>query len=461
VPRRTIIVDPLFGQRLDALRGGRSYRDVGRLTGYSGAYIQQLAAGRRRPTPESAKVIDTALNAGGALAGLVTSGGQDQVELADGLGFAGDWRVGVESATDLWRWSARRRELLHTATFTATAFLPAAMRWLAAPADETPVGHGDRLVGPPELDTVRQVTATFRSLDNRYGGGHVYAPLARFLDAEVAPLLRDGRYDPATGSALFSAAAETTRLTGWAAYDSGLHGVAQRYLVQALRLALAAGDRPLGAEILAAMSHQAAYLGASTEAVDLARAAGRAATDAGVDAIRAEAAVLEAQGHAVAGEEATCARALDAAEKTLDRAERDQDPQWLGYFDEAYLAAKFGHCFAALGRGDLAQRFAARSLDMDGRHYARGRQFNLALLATAHAQSGEVEQAAAVGGEALEAAAGLRSARAADYIADVAERLAQHVGLPAVREFADRAQPVLAGATAGRLPSQRGRPAVR
>jgi hypothetical protein len=48
-------------------------------------------------------------------------------------------------------------------------------------------------------------------------------------------------------------------------------------MVQALRFAAAAGDRLLGAEILAAMSHQAAYLRAGSEAVDLARSAARAA----------------------------------------------------------------------------------------------------------------------------------------------------------------------------------------
>ncbi|MBT8224188.1 MAG: hypothetical protein KJO75_01615 [Dactylosporangium sp.] len=245
-----------------------------------------------------------------------------------------------------------------------------------------------------------------------------------------------GVYDPATGAMLLSAAAETTQLAGWACYDTGMHGLAQRYLVQALRMAAAAGDRALGAEILAAMSHQAAYLGSGPEAVDLARAAG-------VAAIQAEAAVLEAQGHAAGRDEAACASALDRAERTLDRADRTSDPQWIGYFDESYLAAKFGHCFTALGRGDLAQRFAARSLDMDGRHYARGRQFNLALLAVAHAQAGDVEQAGSIGVQAAEAAEGLRSQRTRDYLSDLAKRLAPHAGLPTVEEFTTRVRPVL------------------
>jgi hypothetical protein len=239
------------------------------------------------------------------------------------------------------------------------------------------------MVGQPDVDTIRQVTATLRALDNHYGGGHMHGTVVRYLNAEVASLLY-GRYDAGTGRALFSAVAEMTQLAGWSAYDSGLHALAQRYLIQALRLAMTAGDRPLGAEILAAMSHQAAYMQDGAVAVDLARAAGRVAADAGVAAISAEAAVLEAHGHAITGDSPNCATALDRAEKTLDRADRGQDPQWIGYFDEAYLAAKFGHCFAAFGRGGEAVRFAARSLNMDSR-YVRGRQFNLALLATARA----------------------------------------------------------------------------
>ena len=118
--------------------------------------------------------------------------------------------------------------------------------------------------------------------------------------------------------------AETTQLAGWASYDAGMHGLAQRYLIQALRLAAGAGDRALGAEILAAMSHQAAYLHASAEAVDLARAAGRAAAEAGIAAIQAESAVLEAQGHAVGGNEAACSAALSRAEADIRQGRPDE-----------------------------------------------------------------------------------------------------------------------------------------
>ncbi len=67
--------------------------------------------------------------------------------------------------------------------------------------------------------------------------------------------------------------------------------------------------------------------------------------------------------------------------------------------------------------------------------YARGRQFNLALLSRAHHQAGEVEQAAEVAVNAAKAAVELKSERACDYLRDLASRLAPHAGLSAVQEF--------------------------
>src|SRR5581483_67262 len=80
-------------------------------------------------------------------------------------------------------------------------------------------------------------------------------------------------------------AAEMTLLAGWMAYDLEQHPIAQRYLIQALRLAHAAGDQALGGEILAAMSCHAAYLGDGSGAVDMARAAQTSARRAGSAAL--------------------------------------------------------------------------------------------------------------------------------------------------------------------------------
>jgi hypothetical protein len=237
-----------------------------------------------------------------------------------------------------------------------------------------------------------------------------------------------------SGQRLLSATAELTQLAGWQAYDIAEHGIAQRYLTLALDLARAAGDDGLGAEILAAMSHQATYLGHTTTGVDLARAAGHTARRAGISVLTAEAQVLEAHAHAKANDGRACATALHRAEQALDRADRSTDPQWISYFDEAYLSAKFGHCFHALGQSTHAERFAARSLQMDNR-YVRGRAFNLALLASVYAQQGEPDRACAVAAESLALTAHLRSARAVRYLRDLRAQLVPHRRRPSVRHF--------------------------
>lgn len=437
-----------FGQVLRRMRDDRgwSLRTLGVATTYDYTHLSNVERGRAACSRDLAVRCDEALGAHGALLSAFDAHmrhGTPAAVLTDGLEFAPTWQGSVEVVAGLWRGDMERRQFVRGATFSAGAFLAPAMRWLTAPLDEQPTGRGHHDVDEPDVDTIRQMTATWRALDNQYGGAVLRETVVRYLGSDVSPLLRDGRFSPTTGRTLFAAAAELTQLAGWMSYDAGMHGLAQRYLIQALRLATAASDRPLGAEILAAMSHQAAYLRQPNEAVDLARAAARTAADAGIPALVAGAAVVEAHGHAVRLDEAACAAALDRAERALDKADRSRDPAWIGYFDEAYLAAKFGHCFAALGRGDLAERFAVRSLDMDPR-YVRGRQFNLALHAVCLAQQNDVDQAAAVGLEAVDLAAGLRSTRAVDYVRDLADRLAPHVGIATVDDFRERAAPLLA-----------------
>jgi hypothetical protein len=286
------------------------------------------------------------------------------------------------------------------------------------------------------------MTQTFRGLDNRFGGGHAREYVIRFLSDEVGPLVSNGRFDDTTGSALLSATSETILLAGWMSYDAGLHGLAQRYMNQALRFALAANDRLMGAEILSGLSHQATYLHHAPTGVDLARAAGKTAKDNSHGALLAEAHVMEAHAHARAGDEKSCTQSLSAAEKELDRADRTGDPQWIGYFDEAYLAAKFGHCFKDLDKPEIAVSFARRSLDMNN-SYTRGRIFNLTLLAISLAQAGEHEEAATIGLDALALMQGIKSARATQYIRDLVIELKTDTTSEAVRKFHDHASELL------------------
>lgn len=187
------------------------------------------------------------------------------------------------------------------------------------------------------------------------------------------------------------------------------------------------------------MSHHAVHVSQPVLGIDLARAAGATAERLGLDLLMAEAAAMEAHGLARLGDERACADAMARAEQALGRADRDTAPDWLGWFGEAYLAAKFAHCLRDVGRPAEAEPYARRSLDMDGR-YLRGRMFNTALLATVHAEKGEVEEACALGIQAVDMAAQMSSRRAVEYLGDLRARLRRYGDAAEVRVFEERAR---------------------
>ena len=108
---------------------------------------------------------------------------------------------------------------------------------------------------------LREAAEDARRWDSKYGGGDWRSSMVpECLRVEAAPLLL-GSYTDEVGRALFGASAELTRLAGWMAFDTGQQEAAQRYYIQALRLARAAADVPLGGYVLASMSLQATYRG--------------------------------------------------------------------------------------------------------------------------------------------------------------------------------------------------------
>jgi len=360
-------------------------------------------------------------------------------DVRPGLGaeLPASWADGVRGVTGLWRADVERREFVTGTAFGVAAYASAGLRWLTWPGTGPAVRAGRR-IGREEIDGLREISRTYRQLDNRLGGGQLRVTMVQLLDRQVTPLLAEAAFTEDTGRELAAVAAELAQLAGWMAYDAEQHGLAQRYLIQALGLARIAQDDALGAEILAAMSQQAVYVARPDQAIDLARVAQAAARTAGSAVLLAECHVAEAHGHAARNDARACALALGHADRAFGQARPGEEPAWLAYFDEAYLAARMAHCFRDLGQGAQAARFARRSLDMN-RAYVRGRAFNLALLGTALAQQGQVEEACAAGTKAIGIAAGLRSRRSVRYVLDLRRRLSAYAAEPDVREFSERA----------------------
>jgi hypothetical protein len=319
-----------------------------------------------------------------------------------------------------------------------TGRVPAQSRGAAgrAPAPAPPAGYGR--VGAGEVAAVQAVGDLFRSLDHAYGGGHARLALVRYLEHEAEPMLRGG-YGEALGRRLFGAVADLTRLAGWTSYDIGAHGLAQRYFVQALRLAQAAGDRVFGGYVLVTMSRQAVHLGHGREAVQLARVAQQGVGTGAPAAVQALLHAAEARGHGLLGEGRACAAALARAERVLGAARSgDEVPAWARFFDEAQLADEFAHCFRDLQQYRAAAQYAERSLQLRAPGYVRSRLFCRTVLACARLGTGDVEAACAHAWEAHKGAAEMRSVRASEYVRDFRQRLEPFRDTAAARALHDR-----------------------
>ncbi|MET7414291.1 MULTISPECIES: regulator [Streptomyces] len=302
---------------------------------------------------------------------------------------------------------------------------------------QTDRGPGQR-VGSGDVAALRSVGELFRTLDHAYGGGHARQALVRYLEHEAEPMLR-GTYGETTGRRLFAAVADLTRLAGWTSYDIAAHGLAQRYFVQALRLAQAAGDRGYGAYVLLTMSRQAVYLGHGREAVQLARVAQQGIGSAAPPLVQALLHAVEARGHAVLGEARSCTAALTRAEHALETARPgDEAPHWARTFDEAQLADELGHCHRDLQQYRAAAQHAERSLALRAPAYARSRLFCRVVLASARLGLGELEQACQLGAEAAQQAAEMRSVRATEYVRAFERSLEPYRDAVAVRGYRDR-----------------------
>lgn len=302
---------------------------------------------------------------------------------------------------------------------------------------QTERGPGLR-VGNGDVAALRSVGELFRTLDHTYGGGHARQALVRYLEHEAEPMLR-GSYGEATGRRLFAAVADLTRLAGWTSFDIAAHGLAQRYFVQALRLAQAAGDRGYGAYVLITMSRQAVYLGHGREAVQLARVAQQGIGSAAPPLVQALLHSVEARGHGILGEARACTAALTRAEHALETARPgDEAPPWARAFDEAQLAHELGHCHRDLQQYRAAAQHAERSLQLRAPAYARSRLFCRVVLASARLGLGELEQACRLGAEAAQQASEMRSVRAAEYVRAFERSLEPYRDAAPVRGYRDR-----------------------
>jgi hypothetical protein len=234
---------------------------------------------------------------------------------------------------------------------------------------------------------------------------------------------------------LLAIGARYAECAGWLHQDSGDLSAAHRWSSRALDYAYELGDVQLTSYVLMRRSNVATDAGDSGAGLGLANAALREA-DRLTPGLRAMAFRQQAHAHALAGEPEDCARAIDAAlmEVTAPAA----DDGLTVYCTPSYVAMEAGDAWMRLGRPVEAVRIYEEGMrDWPG-GFERDRGLCLSRLAVAHAECGNVEQAAAIGRRAVATVRAASSARAAAQLRQLRLRLTPHRSMPDVAEL-DRA----------------------
>ncbi|MGW1675620.1 MFS transporter [Streptomyces sp. NPDC002324] len=376
-----------------------------------------------------------------------------------GLAFPRDVGQAVRAATELYRLDLAGRRAgtggiwqSLAGSFAVSAYATPASRWLITPADSSVAreagsaeGSGSPLkVGHSDVQKLREAAEDARRWDSKYGGGDWRSSMVpECLRVEAAPLLL-GSYSDEVGRALFGASAELTRLAGWMAFDTGQQEAAQRYYIQALRLARAAADVPLGGYVLATMSLQATYRGFGDEGVDLAQAALERNRGLATARTMSFFRLVEARAHARASDAVAAGAALKAAEGWLERArDGDNDPTWLGFYGYDRFAADAAECYRDLKAPRQVRRFTEQALSRPTEEFVRSHGLRLVVSAVAELESGNLDAACEQGVRAVEVAGRISSARTTEYVKDLLHRLEPYGDEPRVIELRERARPLL------------------
>ncbi|MFI0441864.1 transcriptional regulator, partial [Streptomyces eurythermus] len=247
----------------------------------------------------------------------------------------GDVRHAVRMLRRLWQLDA----VPESATVRRMLFVPepfAVTDSVILPDTEF-AGYGQRQVTLADIELLDAHTDLYARTDARHGSGF-RSVFAAFLSAHAAPLL-EGGFDAGRGRLLYGSVADAVLTLASMAYDDQAPGLAQRYVLQGMRLAQAIGDRGRLARGCIHQARLAALARDGREVLAHARSAVAAAADA-PPLVGAYAAVTEARAWAHNRDGAQCRAAVERARAALNRAGRGSDPRWLAWLNRPELEAQ-------------------------------------------------------------------------------------------------------------------------
>ncbi|MEU3963775.1 tetratricopeptide repeat protein [Streptomyces buecherae] len=329
--------------------------------------------------------------------------------------------------------SPTRRGIVGAGLFSAALAIPnwpdVVGRMEAARKDKV------RRIGMPEVHMVTAMTEHISNLDDQFGGRPTRPMAAALLVNTVAPYLQ-AEAPESVRKAMLSAAADLCYLTGYMAVDEGLNGLAQRYYVQALKLAGAADDHLTYCTTLRGMSVQAVDLGHGQTAMRLADAAAAASPQAGP---RMRAFLAGQQAHAAAlGNEGKALTYLREAEVAMEKAEARS--KTFGSYDPPSLAYHVGQVRYAMG--DIAGSIEAlqESDRLRPHSFQRSRVRFLSMLAERQCELGHLEAACQTWGMAVDIYPKVQSGRCDSAMRTMHERIRPYRKNQTARDLYERAR---------------------
>jgi len=336
-----------------------------------------------------------------------------------------------------------RRSLLGAVPYIATALLDPQRQWLLWLLEDEQAPRLAAVAGSGPVEQVQAMIEMFDEMDNRFGGGGVRESIVHYLSTKLVPMLQQRNLPAHQRRLLYTSAAKLAAMAGWCSYDSADYGLAERYMIQALRLCAEGGDRVLGGQILAGMSHLATSLGNPTEGVSLARAGIATARSAGSPLGLMRLHAMAARGYAVLGDSRQATASLHAASGRLEISRGpDEESPWVRFLDHHYLEAEAALVHRDLGEAAQAERLAMASVEANSERRRR-QAISRSVLATAFLQQGRLDEAVGTASTSLDLLAGVHSERSVQALRDFRARLAPHRAEPVVRDFDRKARPIL------------------
>jgi hypothetical protein len=342
-------------------------------------------------------------------------------ESADVVGDAleyGDLQHAVRVLPKLWQLdSVSGRAAVRRMSFVG-ALAPALHEALVMLPDAETTGTGRQRVSAADVELLELHTDLYGRLDARHGGGRFRSVFAAFLDMHATPLLH-GAFSARRGRLLYGSVADAVLALASMAYDDQLPGLAQRYDLQAIRLAQAVGDR---GRLARGYIHQARLAAARGEHGDVLTHA-RSAVFAAVTApalVRSYAAITEARAWALNGNPEQTLAAVGRSRDAFERASAGTSPRWLLWLDRPELEGQAAWALTMAGLVVPGTRALHAALDMPAERTRDSVELLITGVELARLRGDDAERAALMK-RAVEASRHLKSRRLADRLARAGE----------------------------------------